>query len=99
MGLCQGRVRWGLGKDSSLTWWLVPGTGSPGSWPQAIEAQEAFGQYSQTEGLSFGWSHVEQGVGHNDSGGFLPLGIFYDSIINLVMQHVVLVQSDLKLKK
>lgn len=42
---------------------------------------------------------MEQGVGHNDSGGFLPLGIFYDSIINLVMQHVVLVQSDLKLVK
>jgi len=49
MELCQGRVRWGLGKGSA------PesgghGTGCPGqwAWPQAAGAQGAFGQCTQT---------------------------------------------------
>ena len=55
MELCQGMVRWGLGKGSA------PGgdgqrTGCPGqwAWPRSARAQEAFKQCSQIQELDLG---------------------------------------------
>lgn len=53
MKLCQGRVRLGIRKCSSLRGWLGTDAGSPGQWSQhqAAGVQEAFGQHSQSLGF------------------------------------------------
>jgi len=50
------------------------GTGCPGQWalPQEAGVQEAFGQWSETLSLNFGWSSVEPGAGINGPCGSLP---------------------------
>ena len=78
MELCQGRGSWRLGTGSAPQGG-GQGTGCPGLWvrPQASGVQEVFRQ-----GLNFGWSCVEPGVGLYDRHlGLFQLRIFYDYMI------------------
>mgnify|MGYP001859384664 FL=1 len=80
MGLPQEGSGWMLGKGSSPEGG-GHGTVSSGqqSRPQAAGVPEAFGQCSQTQGLNFGWSCVEPGVGLDDPCGSIPTWFYYFS--------------------
>jgi len=84
MDLCQGRVKWRLGKVS-LPKGSGHGIGCPGqqSRPQATGVQEACGQRSQAYGLIFERSCVEPRVGLSDPVSPFQHRIFYDKL-NLV---------------
>ena len=63
-----------LGKGSSLRRWSGSATASSesGCGTKLARVQQASGQCSQSYGLSFGWSHVEPGVGPSNPYGSLP---------------------------